>query len=149
MNKQQIEEIRTRYNKATSRYLTEAEYREVYREWEGDIEMLLDYIETLEAEIATDDKLLADHKALLDKIPECPDHGSSCLPHAREWVEKVQAENARLRGLLRFFVSIDWDQNEADAGGTPCVDWYEWLEKAEALFDDAPDCPFKLLEDSQ
>jgi len=100
MNKQQIDEIRTRYNKATSRYLTEAEYREVYREWEGDIEMLLDYIETLEAEIATDDKLLADHKALLDKIPECPDHGSSCLPHAREWVEKVQAENARLRDCL-------------------------------------------------
>ena len=62
--------------------------------------MLLDYIETLEAEIATDDKLLADHKALLDKIPECPDHGSSCLPHAREWVEKVQAENARLRDCL-------------------------------------------------
>jgi len=54
----------------------------------------------LEAEVAVDDKLLKERQRVLDAIPECPEHGRSCIPHAIEWVEKTGAEVAELRGLL-------------------------------------------------
>ena len=45
-------------------------------------------IEELEAEVAIDDKLLSEHSRLLEAIPPCPLHGSQCVPHAIDWVER-------------------------------------------------------------
>lgn len=43
----------------------------------------LDYVRTLE-------RLLAERDRLLDAIPECPAHGSGCIPHALEWIERLK-----------------------------------------------------------
>lgn len=45
----------------------------------------------LEAEIEVDNKLLLSRDNLLKSIPECPEHGDQCIPHAMEWVEKMKA----------------------------------------------------------
>lgn len=44
----------------------------------------------LRAQLATDEKLLAERNRLLAAIPACPEHGAGCVPHAIEWVEKAK-----------------------------------------------------------
>ncbi len=34
------------------------------------------------------EKLLAERQRVLDTIPECPVHGSNCVPHAIYWVRQ-------------------------------------------------------------
>ena len=58
-------------------------------------------------EIKADDLIIAERERLLSAIPECPQHGSSCVPHAIEWVndrlsiaselERVRAERDALQ----------------------------------------------------
>jgi hypothetical protein len=42
----------------------------------------------LQQELAVTNKLLDERNRLLDAIPECPQHGRQCVPHAIEWVQK-------------------------------------------------------------
>lgn len=65
---------------------------------------MLDALEKAQHEIETDDRLIAELERLLSAIPECPTHGR-CIPHAIEYVEKMQAENERLRGN-----NADWTE---------------------------------------
>jgi hypothetical protein len=44
-----------------------------------------------EQEIATADKLLSARNAVLDKIPECPAHGTQCMPHCEAWISSAKA----------------------------------------------------------
>lgn len=37
--------------------------------------------------------LLAERERVLDAIPPCPSHGSSCVPHALDWVNRKVAES--------------------------------------------------------
>lgn len=55
----------------------------------------------LECEIEVDNKLLAERNRVLDAIPECPSHGSECIPHAMEWIAETCDENERLRVALK------------------------------------------------
>lgn len=66
-----------------------------------------------QAEIATDDALLAERQRLLDSIPDCPEHGGGCVPHAIDWVE-AHLDETRLR--IKFQNRCDVLENElADA----------------------------------
>lgn len=47
----------------------------------------MDMIDSLQQEIEADNKIIAERQRLLDAIPECPEHGCTCVPHAIEWVE--------------------------------------------------------------
>jgi hypothetical protein len=51
----------------------------------------LERIASLEREVAVDDKLLAERERVLAEIPECPVHGSGCVPHAVEWIIMAKA----------------------------------------------------------
>lgn len=37
-------------------------------------------------EFEVTDQLYNDYRAVVNLIPECPSHGSDCLPHARRWI---------------------------------------------------------------
>jgi len=50
------------------------------------------------------DKLLTECDRVLDAIPECPAHGPQCVPHAIEWIEDMQAELKRLRGIEKVLL---------------------------------------------
>lgn len=54
----------------------------------------------LESELAVSDKLLQHREQLLNAIPDCPVHGSGCVPHALEWIEamKAQAQESKESG---------------------------------------------------
>lgn len=69
-----------------------------------DIPDLLDALKEAQAEIKVDNEIIANLECLLSAIPECPIHGR-CIPHAIEYVEKMQAENERLRGN-----NADWTE---------------------------------------
>ncbi len=68
-----------------------------YRGWGGwgasivgsDIDTLTSEVERLREEIVVSDKLLEMRNELLATIPECPDHGWNCVPHAIEWVKEA------------------------------------------------------------
>ena len=47
-------------------------------------------VKELEAEVAVSDKLLEEQYRVIDAIPECPVHGSRCVPDAVEWVNQVK-----------------------------------------------------------
>lgn len=34
-------------------------------------------------------RLVDSSRELLHLIPECPDHGNECIPHAKEWVARM------------------------------------------------------------
>lgn len=44
----------------------------------------------LRHEIEVSDALLNDRDRVLNAIPECPVHGSGCVPHALEWIAKAK-----------------------------------------------------------
>ncbi len=44
----------------------------------------------LEAELTVTDKLLAERNKVMEAIPECPEHGSQCVPYALEWIERAK-----------------------------------------------------------
>jgi hypothetical protein len=37
------------------------------------------------------DRLLENREQVFRAIPECPIHGSGCVPHALEWIERANA----------------------------------------------------------
>jgi hypothetical protein len=65
-------------------------------------------VAALEAELAVTNKLLAERNRVMEAIPECPEHGSQCVPHALEWIERVQKENAILKGYING--DVTWDE---------------------------------------
>lgn len=40
-------------------------------------------------------------RALLRLIPECPEHGDQCIPHAREWIKRA-AQGHKAKSPLLF-----------------------------------------------
>jgi len=44
----------------------------------------------LKEELDITDKLLADRDRVLRAIPECPVHGSGCVPWALEWIGRAK-----------------------------------------------------------
>ena len=69
-------------------------------DWCADLENGKAELARLEDELRTANDLLETRMALVDAIPECPEHGPQCVPHAIEWVKTAQAtitslENAR------------------------------------------------------
>jgi len=62
-------------------------------------------IERQEAEAKVTDQLLETRLALVNAIPDCPAHGPQCVSHAVEWVENIQAKNARMREALEELLS--------------------------------------------
>lgn len=46
-------------------------------------------VAAMREELTVTDKLLADRQRVIDAIPECPDHGTNCVPHALEWVRRA------------------------------------------------------------
>ena len=53
-----------------------------------------EYMHTLE-------KLLESSEEVLRLIPECPEHGPLCKPHAKEWIVSAKAMLAHARLILR------------------------------------------------
>jgi len=51
------------------------------------------------------DKLLEARGSVLDAIPVCYIHGAQCVPHAIEWIEKVQIELTRLRRIEKALLN--------------------------------------------
>jgi hypothetical protein len=45
----------------------------------------------LKEELRITDDLLTARMRVMDAIPECPEHGGNCVPHALEWIEKAKA----------------------------------------------------------
>jgi hypothetical protein len=76
------------------RYLKVAKRSKQYHlaaeEWAGKAQAALAALVEARAEIAVDDRLLAERKRVMDAIPECPAHGE-CVPHAVEWVNAAKA----------------------------------------------------------
>jgi len=54
------------------------------------IETLKKQLTEKEEEIKIDNNLLSDKNRLLHSIPECPVHGTECIPHAIEWINRVK-----------------------------------------------------------
>ena len=71
-------------NGSVERLITEVGY--LHEEMDRDHKR----IRELSREIEVDDKLLASRTELLEAIPECPTHGSQCIPNALDWVNGVK-----------------------------------------------------------
>ena len=63
-------------------------------------------IEALRKELAVTDQLLAARNEVLHAIPECPDHGSECIPHALEWLANAKQALPICLVLGRRFCSV-------------------------------------------
>lgn len=50
------------------------------------VEDLLKKIKALESELQVVNRLLLDKQHVLDLIPPCEIHGTTCLPHAADWI---------------------------------------------------------------
>lgn len=57
-------------------------------------EKLHEELVRMSEELKTADYLLENRTAVLRAIPECPEHGPQCVPHAIEWVEEAKAKLA-------------------------------------------------------
>jgi len=44
-------------------------------------------IHRLREELEATERILVEREKVLNAIPECPVHGSACVPHAIEWIE--------------------------------------------------------------
>lgn len=68
------------------------EYTQVVRE--GITAILMDgnllSIDELVKLLNVNENLLAEKQRVLDSIPECPEHGKNCVPHAIEWIDKMK-----------------------------------------------------------
>lgn len=51
---------------------------------------LLTYIDELTEELRITYQLLENSNRVLNAVPECPEHGSGCIPHSVEWVEHAK-----------------------------------------------------------
>jgi len=49
-------------------------------------------INRLREELEVTDRLLEEREKVLNAIPECPVHGSGCVPHALEWIELAKSK---------------------------------------------------------
>lgn len=68
---------------------------------------LLQQLKEAREEIRVSDLLLAERQKLLDAIPECPDHGGNCIPHALEWIENIKEQNKELLKSLELLKTPD------------------------------------------
>jgi hypothetical protein len=50
-----------------------------------------DELKQLREELEVTDRILAEREKVLNAIPECPVHGSGCVPHAIEWIELAKS----------------------------------------------------------
>ena len=48
-------------------------------------------LKQLREELEVTDRILAEREKVLNAIPECPVHGSGCVPHAIEWIELAKS----------------------------------------------------------
>jgi len=46
-------------------------------------------ITELKAELETSDCIIANYRSVMEAIPACRLHGSTCVPHALEWIHTV------------------------------------------------------------
>ena len=51
---------------------------------------LVDEVQRLEKELTVTDELLDARMTVVDAIPDCPDHGGQCVPHALEWIKEMR-----------------------------------------------------------
>lgn len=65
---------------------------------------LIAEVKQLRDELDVTGLLLDTRNKVLDAIPECPDHGSQCVPHALEWIENVQKQIAQLAEALEVAI---------------------------------------------
>ena len=68
-------------------YCTEC-YEQSIKAAAGDYVEHVKRIKELEAELLVVNMLLNTRVELLHTIPECPEHGKDCVPHAIDWVLK-------------------------------------------------------------
>jgi len=52
--------------------------------------------EALREEIELDNKRIAQLERVLKSVPECPDHGDLCIPHAIGWIAKARQDQAAI-----------------------------------------------------
>ena len=57
-------------------------------QYEHDTKVQSERIKELEGELLITNMLLNTRVELLHTIPECPEHGKDCVPHAIDWVLK-------------------------------------------------------------
>jgi hypothetical protein len=48
----------------------------------------------LYAELIILERLFNERQRVLDAIPDCPIHGTNCVPHALEWIKDAIGEKA-------------------------------------------------------
>jgi hypothetical protein len=51
--------------------------------------------------LRVDEKLLEERARVMSAIPECPEHGHQCVPHALEWIEEIKAQRDALLAALK------------------------------------------------
>ena len=51
-----------------------------------------DELNNLREELEVTDMILAEREKVLNAIPECPVHGSGCVPHALEWIDLAKSK---------------------------------------------------------
>lgn len=73
-------------------------------------------------ELDITNKLLAERERVLNAIPECPTHGSMCVPHALDWVE---ASKRKIDNLVANCEAYACEMADAKLAG---------FETAQALF---------------
>ena len=101
------------------------EMRKLYQARRKESEDEKEKVTELEKEIVVTDGLLEDRQRVLDAIPACPRHGS-CVPHAIEWVKKVQELGD---AMAKDYKRVTWEQID------PCDPSFEGM----AEDDVAPD----------
>ena len=67
-------------------------------------------IEEFRREIKVSDQLIEQRDRLLQSIPECPVHGSGCIPHAIEWVNRIKTLGQAITGLKEKQMTISIDE---------------------------------------
>ncbi len=72
-----------------------------YCAWCADLENGKAELARLVEELKVADELLETRMALVEAVPECPEHGPQCVPHAIEWVKTAQDKLSYLEGAVK------------------------------------------------
>jgi hypothetical protein len=73
---------------------------------QDDIDILKARIAELEQELVVTNEILKEHNRVLEEVPECPLHGSQCVPHAVAWVKQAKASGIDFEARIKDALTI-------------------------------------------
>lgn len=78
---------------------------------DSELEKVKQRIKRLLDEIRADDQIIANHKEVIELIPECSMHGY-CLAHAKEWIKTIRAKTMEEAAEIALQQVVDVDMGD-------------------------------------